>query len=197
MKQRVIIFWLAMAVSAQAARLPELYPPEDFIGPTFWEQYRFHSLGGAALLIACILSLWWYLRRPVVVMPVPAVVAARHSLDLLCGNAEDGILAGQVSRIVRDYLPSAIAFPQRELTAEEVALFLREDRLTDEQLRAGIVELLRDCDARKFGSVHRERALNLVSRAQDLIGKIEALKVASTVQDQTGKPDATAQAKTA
>ena len=124
MKRQAIFLTFSMASSAFAARLPDLYPPDELMGPSFWEQYQWLVCGGVALCLGMAIILWWFLHRPPVAIRIPADIVARRSLETLSGRGEDGVLAGQVSRVIRDYLPCAIELPRQELTADEVAVFL-------------------------------------------------------------------------
>ena len=62
---------------------------------------------------------------------------------------------------------------------------LRNEKIADTTLKTKIVQLLRDCDTRKYGTAH-EGTLNLVSRALELVEDIEAAKQTSANRTQTG-----------
>jgi hypothetical protein len=175
MKQTGTFFMIGMAASTLGGRLPDLYPPGGYIEPSFWEKYHWHCCGGAVLGVATIFLLWRLFRCPVATQPVPPDVAARRSLEALGLRPEDGILAGAVSRIMRDYLPSATALPRQELTADEVEWFFRTDKQAGDDLRAGVVQLLRDCDTLKYGA-SVVKPVNLVSRALAILEGMETAK---------------------
>lgn len=181
-------FWLFPsglpgAVTA-ADILPDLYPPEELVKPTFWEQYgSLMALAGLVMLaLGWFIFLW--LRRPRPVVEEPPAIRARRVLQELSLKPEDGEVAGQVSRTVRKYLLSAAALPPGELTSEEIAWRLQQDESFEQELRLKTVELLRQCDAVKFSTVPPRSPANLAARALALVDKIEARREAARMRKQ-------------
>ncbi len=160
--------------------IPDLRPPENPIPPTFLEAHQGAvGFGGAVLLVAAIFLIWWW-RRPRLVSLVPPVEVARQNLFMLAKLPEDGALAGQVSRVLRNYLAAAVpALARAELTPEEIAAQLPGLALwLEAAVKAEVIALLRECNRLKFSDVPVVEPLKLVARAQTLVEQVESAREA-------------------
>ncbi len=159
--------------SAAADADAKLLPPYGELPPTFWEQHRAPLIASAALLLIAVAIGFWLWFRPKPVVEVPPVVEARNDLEPLRSTAEDTVVLGTVSRVVRRYFVRAYALPANEPTTAELVRVLcaRTDVPAGVAARTG--ELLRQCDERKFARESTAEPLNAVARALELVALAE------------------------
>lgn len=181
--------WLLGAAlpGSAAEKIPDLFPPEDLIPPGFWERQGGAMSLAALVLLAAGWLLFLWLRRPQPVVEEPAGARARRTLRELSLKPEDGLMAGQVSWVMRKYLPSVVTLPSEELTTEEIAWHLRQEARLEQDLELKMVDLLRLCDAIKFSSAPPKSPANLAARALALIDKLEARREAANSREPAGQ----------
>lgn len=181
--------WLLGAAlpGSAAEKIPDLYPPEDLIQPGFWERQGGLMALAALVLLAAGWFIFLWLRRPRPVVEEPAGVRARRALRELSLKPEDGLVAGQVSRVMRKYLPFVVTLPSEELTTEETAWHLRQEASLEQDLEMKIVDLLRLCDTIKFSSAPPKSPANLAARALALVDKLEARREEANSREPAGQ----------
>jgi hypothetical protein len=162
-------------VLAQAEeKIPELLPPQPELPATFWELHGWQCvLGAAAFIVIVIVGIVW-LRRPRAMVIEPPDVQARHALEKLRGQKEDGALVMNVSRILKRYVIAALKLPAAELTTTEFRRALQEQPQVAPELAATTGDFLRRCDEWKFAPEHPVEKLGAVEGALEIVEKLEA-----------------------
>jgi hypothetical protein len=158
----------ALSTNKPADKIPELRPLRDVMGPSWWEAQAGKVLGGAALSLAVLGGLTWWLRRPKPQVAEPPAVTARRALEILRGRAEEGELGAQVSRALCRYVQVVLRLPLEERTPEELLGALAGGRLARGELVAALAALLKECEARAFAPTPPPTCPGLVERALEL-----------------------------
>lgn len=163
---------LALIAAATNAP-PALVPAYGEIAPTFWEQHEILvSIGGITLLVLTTLAVWKIMQpKPAVILP-PEVVA-REALNKLLQQPEDGKLLSEVSQVLRGYGGAVFQIPGAELTTAEFCIALMQIEKNDPSLRESISNFLRECDVRKFSTADGTAPSNTVSRALEIVVRVE------------------------
>lgn len=181
----------ALSQTEEPGKIPDLRPPEELIPPTFWEQHGGMVVAGAALVVVALSIAVWLLRRPKPALPpVPPEEQARRALGALKDRPEDVALVDEVSRILRSYLQTVFLPGREELTTEEMHAELSRRTGLPPEMLAALRELLKECDARKFAPVPPPAPRGGVSRALDLVDRLEAQR-----QPAAPSPDVSAPAR--
>jgi len=154
--------------------IPPLQPPRGEIPPGFWEQHGPTVIGSAVLVLAGTAAgfAWW--RRPRPAGLAPPETLARQELEPLRGQPETGMLLSRVSSALRHYVRDAFRLGVGEWTTAEVAQALQQCPEAGPELGTRVVELLRQCDERKFAPAPQGPPLNAAARALELIAAAEA-----------------------
>lgn len=180
--------------SAKEDEIPPLQPPRGEIPPGFWERH------GTAVVVTAVLVLagtaagfaWW--RRPRPGGMAPPETLARRELEPLRDQPETGMLLSRVSSALRHYVRDTFRLGVGEWTTAEVAQALEQCPDAGRELGAKVVELLRQCDERKFAPAPPGPPLNAAARALELIAAAEARRaeLARTAAPPQGSTPATA-----
>ncbi|HWF19169.1 MAG TPA: DUF4381 family protein [Verrucomicrobiae bacterium] len=166
--------FLVNAARGQGHELPPLQPPHGDLAPTFWEQHGWQVVLAAAF---CVLVIGWiiiWLRRPKVFIPEPPAIVARRALESWRGQAQDGALVADVSRVLRRYVMAAFNFPSEELTTTEFRKALQSHSQIAPDIASATGDFLRRCDEWKFAPTPPAPQLGAVAVALELVNKMEA-----------------------
>ena len=180
----VALLLLAPALSLPAAApissddIPSLRPPHGELAPTFWEQYGLWVVIVSVLLLALVCGVAWLLTRPKPPVVVPPEVQARHALEPLRQQPEDGALLSRVSQILRHYVTAAFDLPPGELTTVEFCGAIATHSPIGPELSAALTQFLRECDQRKFSQSAPAPPLSAVAQALKLIDQAQTRRLA-------------------
>jgi len=169
----VCCFSIAATNSLDLDEIPPLRPPRAEIPPTFWEQHSVWVAVGCVTLLAMVCVAAWLLRRlrrPVV---VPPEIPARHALEQLREQPEDGVTLSWVSQILRQYIIRAFELTPGELTTTEFCEVISGDEKVGPEVAAAISQFLRLCDDRKFAPSASASTFGAASQALKLIDHAE------------------------
>lgn len=153
--------------------LPPLQPPHGSLPPTFWERDGWGVLIAALLILALLVLLILWLRRPLPEAIVPPDALARRDLEALRRRKEDGMLLTKVSGILRRYVIFACGLPPGEMTTAELCRAVAVNALFTPGLAASTADFFRQCDERKFSPAPPASELGAVATAIALVEKIE------------------------
>jgi hypothetical protein len=152
-------------------------PPRPEIPPTVWEQYGFWIvISGALLLLLLAVAVWWLMRPKPPVIELPAV-RARHELEPLRQQPENGAVLSRVSQVLRHYFAGAFNLPQQELTTTEFCRVIAGSEQVGPELSAGMGDFLRECDRRKFAALPILPPMGAVAQAAKFIEQGEARRM--------------------
>ncbi len=152
--------------------LPPLSPPYGELPPTFWEQHGTSMmLVGLGVIVLMAFGLW-LIFRPRQKIITPPEMLTRQELERLRQLPEDGAVLSRVSQVVRNYFITAFKLSPGEFTTAEFSRAISSHEQSSTELSAA-VDLLRDCDARKFSALAASTPLNAASRALKLIEQAE------------------------
>jgi hypothetical protein len=153
-----------------------LRPPRGEIPPGFWEQHKIGVIALGVLALALAGVIIWFVRRPRPTVKVTPEISARHALEPLRQQMEDGALLSRVSQIVRRYATEAFELGSGELTTAEFCRAIGGKESIGPELAAALCDFLRRCDERKFAPAGRgpSVALGAVPKALELIALAEA-----------------------
>ena len=163
-----------LAARGQGHEIPPLNPPHGELTPTFWEQHGWQLVLAMAVVIGVAALLIAWLRRPRHVVPEPPAVVARRALEKWRGRKEDGVLAVEVSRIVKRYVMAAFNFSPEEMTTTEFRAALQTHSEIRPEFAAATGDFLRRCDEWKFAPTPPAPQLGAVEGALELVNKMEA-----------------------
>lgn len=165
---------LSPTAASAEDEIPPLKPPWGEIPPGFWEQHGTAVLVLAVLLLAAsaVLVAWW--RRPRPVENPPPESIARQELEPLRDKPETGLLLSRVSSALRHYVRDAFGLGAGEWTTTELARALEQSPAAGPDLAPKVIDLLRQCDERKFAPAPQGPPLNAAAKALDLIAATEA-----------------------
>ena len=149
-------------------------PPRPEIPPTLWEQYGFWIVILGILLMLLLAVAVWLLLRPKPPVIEPAAVRARHELEPLRQQAENGAVLSRVSQVLRHYFAGAFNLPPQELTTTEFCRLISGSEQVGPELSTGMGDFLRECDRRKFAPLPVLPPLGAVGQAAKLIEQGEA-----------------------
>jgi hypothetical protein len=158
--------------------IPPLRPPHGEIPPTFWDQYSLWVVLFGVLLLALVGVAVWFLTRPKPPVIVPPEVQARHALEPLRQQPEDGALLSRVSQILRHYVAAAFDLPPGELTTAEFCRAIAGHAQVGPELAAALSDFLRLCDQDKFSPPAPVPPLSAVAQALKLIDQAQARRLA-------------------
>jgi hypothetical protein len=162
------------------------HPPHAEIPPTFWEQYAFWIVILSLLLLLVLAAVVWWLARPKPpVIELPAV-RARHDLEPLREQPENGVVLSRVSQVLRHYFAGAFSLPQQEMTTTEFCRLISGSEQVGPELSAGMGDFLRECDRRKFAPLPVQPPLGAVAQAAKLIEQGEARR-AKLLEDEAAE----------
>jgi hypothetical protein len=173
----VIVMLLLFSATARSFAagddIPPLRPPHPEFEPSFWDLCR-PAVLETAVVVAGLLA-WGIARRwrPKVVVPLPPELLARRALEALRGRNEDGLLAMEVSRVVRQYCVSVLNCPPGERTTSECRQALMGCAWLNPDLAADAHEFLRRCDEYKFSPAPPAARLAAVETALKLVERID------------------------
>jgi hypothetical protein len=146
--------WVPIAaVAADTNDIPPLRPPRGEIGLTYWQQHGWLCAGIAAAALAtfaCVILLARWLMRARPAGGRPPEIVACEALERLRDRPEDGVLASEVSRIVRTYLRSLLRLAPGELTSVEFRALMQQYPQLEADLVSATTDFLRRCDEQKF-----------------------------------------------
>ena len=163
-------------ITLAAAKIPALRPPLDLIQPTFGERYWWIVPIVVLIWVSSAAWLIWRLRRPKPIVIASPESIARPALAALNGRAENGVLAGEVSRILRHYLLSIFHFPARAMSPEELAKALQLCPGMEPPLVKGLCDFLRQCDEWQFSPEPSTIGPGLITRAEQLVSEVESFQ---------------------
>ncbi len=139
------------------------------IPPTFWEQHAFWIVILSLLLLLLLaVAVWWLARPKPPVIEVPAV-RARHELESLRQQPENGALLSRISQVLRHYFAGAFNLPQQELNTTEFCRLISRSEQVGPELSSGMGDFLRECDRRKFAPLPVLPPLGAVAQAANFI----------------------------
>jgi hypothetical protein len=162
------------ALAQAAEKIPELLPPQPELPATFWELHGWQCVLGGVVFVGIVIAGIVWLRHPRAVVIEPPDVQARHALEKLRGQKEDGALVMNVSRILKRYVIAALKLPPEELTTTEFRRALQEQPQVAPELAATTGDFLRRCDEWKFAPEHPVGKLGAVEGALEIVEKLEA-----------------------
>jgi hypothetical protein len=171
--------------STSSDSIPPLRPPHPEIPPDFWEQHGWWVVLGGLLALALVGAAVWLLTRPKPPVVVPPEIEARHALEALRHQAEDGLLLSRVSQILRRYVAARFSLPPEQLTTTEFCRALAANEQIGPELSGTFADFLRLSDQRKFAPAAPLPPLGAVAQALKLIDEAEARRTAlaqATVQ---------------
>lgn len=161
---------------------PKLRPPRPEIAPTFWEQspaeiWHQHKFAIIVLALAFLgivsASLWYFLRaKPSVT--VPPGVRARHELERLKSEPENGALLSRVSQVLRRGVAEIFSLPPYEMTTSEFCRAMGQQPKIEMELGSQIGSFLRNCDELKFAAHPVQPPFGAVSQALGIIERADA-----------------------
>ena len=154
--------------------------------PTFWEQHGLLVILFGILLLALVCAAVWFLTRPKPPVVVPLEVQARHALEPLRQQPEDGVLLSRVSQILRHYVSAAFNLPPAELTTAEFCGAIEGHAQIGPDLSAAFSEFLHQCDQRKFSLSAPASPFSAVDQALKLIDQSQARRLALVQPPQEG-----------
>jgi hypothetical protein len=170
-----------MAMSAAYSRaqtppekIPALLPPHPELHATFWELHGWQCVVGALVFVSFVAAVIVWVRRPRAVMIASPAMQARHALEKLRDQPEDGVLVMTVSRILKRYVLSVLKLPPEELTTAEFRHALQAQPQVQPELAAATGDFLRRCDEWKFAPEHPAEKLGAVENALELVEQLEA-----------------------
>jgi hypothetical protein len=129
-------------------------------------------------LLALVCGVAWLLTRPKPPVVVPPEVQARHALEPLRQQPEDGALLSRVSQILRHYVTAAFDLPPGELTTVEFCGAIATHSPIGPELSAALTQFLRECDQRKFSQSAPAPPLSAVAQALKLIDQAQTRRLA-------------------
>ncbi|HEX3625830.1 MAG TPA: hypothetical protein VH280_10440 [Verrucomicrobiae bacterium] len=153
--------------------LPQLFPPDAPIPPTFLEQHGVTVLVGGLILLVLVGVVVWAIFKPKVEAVLPPATAAREALAKCKRRPEDRNVLGEVSQALRHYIGAVLEFPSGEYTTAEFCAELDRSATLTPELRLAISEFLRACDEQKFSPAISSAPLNAVDRALEFIDLVE------------------------
>jgi hypothetical protein len=165
--------------SSSLDEIPPLRPPRGELAPTFWDQNGFWVALFAALALALVCILLWWLTRPKPEDMVPPLIRARRSLEPLRQRPEDGQVLSQISQILRHFFATTFSLPPGELTTSEFCQAIQTADQVGPELSENVSHFLQQCDERKFALSPPQPPLRAVDRASELIDQAEARRVAA------------------
>jgi hypothetical protein len=173
---------LLAAVGVQAAtnesgieeEIPPLRPFRPEVAPTVWEQYGVWIVLAGVLLLVVLAGVVWLLTRPKPPVIVAPAVQARHELEPLRQQPENGFVLSRVSQVLRHYVAGAFDLPREELTTAEFCRAITGSERAGPELSVGMSDFLRECDRRKFAPLPPVPPLGAVAQADKLIEQAEA-----------------------
>lgn len=175
----VILALAALSLHAENSltnALPPLAAPYGEIPPTWWEQHGTVLVLAGISLLALAGFLAWRRFRPQPPAPVPPAAHARATLAPLGGLPEDGPRLSEISQALRRYLRAALGFPPGEWTTSECGAILTGGSLLSPELAQPLIQLLRECDQRKFAPSPAGPPLNAAVRALELVEQVEGFQ---------------------
>ncbi len=180
---RCLALWLlapealfALATNRGPEKLPPLRPPAELLAPTWWEERGSQViLAGLALVAVVVLVVWW-LRRPKPAVPVAPEASAKTALQALRGRAEDNTVVAGVAQNLRRYVQAVLGLPADEWTAEELLRAVGGRAPGYSEPAQALGALLRECEARAFAAVPPAAPPSLVERALAVVARFEALR---------------------
>jgi hypothetical protein len=167
------VIFSTLPAHGQTNALPPLSPPYGELPPTFWGQHGMTAvIVGLAMIVLAAFG-FWLIFRPRPKIMVPPAVQARHTLEVLRGQTENGALLVRVSQILRNYFIAAFQLTSGELTTAEFARALAGCPQIENRLADDVTGFLRDCDERKFSPTQVSAPLDAVNRALQLVAATE------------------------
>lgn len=151
----------------------KLAPADPEMMPGYWESHEVAIITCLVLSILFLALFIWLCLKPKPPTLVPPRVVAYDALASLSGRPEDGKCLSRISQITRHYFITAFEMPTGEPTTAEFCALLARDQKIHPDLKARAVDLLKQCDERKFGTQPDAAPLNAVARASELIGLAE------------------------
>jgi len=162
------------ALAADHQDIPPLLPPHVELQQTFWELHGWQCVLAAVVFLALVIIAIIWLRRTKPLILEPPADLARHALEQLRGQTEDGALVMNVSRILKGYILTMLKLPPKELTTTEFRRVLRALPQINPDLAALTGDFLRRCDQWKFAPERPTPKLGAVEGALALVEKIES-----------------------
>ncbi len=180
------------SLAAAPDAIPPLRPPHAEIPPTFWEQHGLWVVIFGVLLLAVVCAAVWFLTRPKPAVIVPPEDQARHALEPLRQQPEDGALLSRVSQILRHYVAEAFSLPPGELTTAEFCSAIAAHSQIGPELSAPLSDFLHQCDQRKFSPSAPAPQFGAVAQALKLVDQAQARRVALAHPTESNSPKPTA-----
>ena len=185
--------------AAATNTLSALLPPYGELPPTFWEQHGTSVVIAGLAMIALAAFGVWLVFRPKPKIIIPPEVQARHALEILRHQPEDGTVLSRVSQVVRNYFIAAFQLAPGELTTAEFSRALSGHEQIGAENARSVSDFLHECDAKKFSASPAVLPLNAAGRALELIACAEACRSRSAPVPgaaMSGGQDATANRQT-
>ena len=154
-----------------------LRPIEDLLPPSFCKEHGTTIFSCCVLVVAAgvFYGLWRRRARPGAAQS-PVKVAIEMLRPIQC-SPENGALAAAVLQALRRYFAAVLpSWGAGEFTAVEMVNRLGREESLPCELRKELSLLIRECERSQFFAGHSSPPLQIVSRAIDAIGKIDAVR---------------------
>ncbi len=160
-------------VAAETNDLPLLVPAYGELPLTFWEQHQATIIIAGFAFFAFVFLFIKTMLRPESPKILPPEMVAQEALARLQDRPEDGNVLSGVSQILRRYVSETFSLSNGELTTAEFCAAIEVSPQIGSELAGEVSGFLRECDVRKFSPAGGTAPVNAVSRALEIVARIE------------------------